>query len=211
MSPYLQRVADNILPLSTSKMLSAAFQEWFFTEKVKDHERAVKDCELCDREKLRYHFEIQNRHTQKRLWVGSSCILKFKVQVFENGILLDEIESARKLDNLTQKMRLESCITALKKLAVSEKDEKLSNALKFYIKNKHLTPKQANLVLWRLDENQIDHSPTFFKVSIKKEQYKTDLADMESFKVHRIWPALSSSQRKVALSYGHTPPRKPYN
>lgn len=205
-STYPQRVADNILPLSLAGTLPEAFKEWYFTDNVEDHEIANEDCELCDQEQLRYHFEIKNRNTNSHLWVGSSCILKFQVQVFESGKLLDAKDSARKLEDLKRKMRLESCINALKKLAASENNEILSNALNFYIKNKYLTPKFAFVVLWRLTNNKIDHCPSFFKVSLKKDRYKNDLKVMPKDRVHLIWPALSSSQRKLAISLGHTSP-----
>jgi hypothetical protein len=206
MSTYPQRVAGNILPLSQAGTLPEAFKEWFFTENIEDHEVAEEDCELCDQEQLRYHFEIKNRYTNHQLWVGSSCILKFQVQVFDNGTLLDQKGATKKLENLKKKMRLDSCIKALKKLAASENNGILSNALDFYLKNKYLTPKFAFVVFWRLNSNNIDHSPSFFNVSLKKDKYKTDLAQMPLDRVHMIWSALSSSQRKLAISYGHTPP-----
>ncbi|WP_238084532.1 hypothetical protein [Pseudescherichia vulneris] len=206
MSIYLQRVAENILPLSLAKTLSDAFKEWYFTENIEDHETAEEDCELCDQEQLRYHFEIKNRHTNHRLWVGSSCILKFQVQVFDNGALLDAKDSAKKLENLKKKMRLESCIKALRILAASENNDILSSALDFYLKNKYLTPRFAFVVFWRLNNNKIDYSPSFFKVSLKKDKYKKDLAQMPLDRIHLIWSALSSSQQKLAISYGHSAP-----
>ncbi|HAS8381572.1 TPA: hypothetical protein I7759_05310 [Vibrio vulnificus] len=206
MITYPQRVTDNILPLSVSGKLPEAFKEWYFTDNIEDHEIANEDCELCDQEQLRYHFEIKNRHTNHHLWVGSSCILKFQVQVFDNGTLLDAKGAKKKLNELKQKMRLDSCINALKRLASSESNDILSNALGFYLKNKYLTPKFAFVVFWRLSSNEIDHSPSFFKVSLKKDKYKRDLREMSQDRVHLIWPALSSSQKKLAIQYGHTAP-----
>jgi len=206
MSTYPQRVADNILPLSMAGTLPEAFQEWYFTENIEDHKTADEDCELCDHEQLRYHFEIKNRNTNRTLWVGSSCILKFQVQVFENGTLLDSKASKKKLNDIKKKMRLDSCINALRNLAAKETNDILSNALTFYLKNKHLTPKLAFVVFWKLNSNKIDHSPSFFKVSLKKDKYKRDLAQMEPDRVHMIWAALSSSQRQIALDSGHTEP-----
>ena len=206
MNTYPQRVTENILPLSVAGTLPEAFKEWYFTENIEDLEIAEEDCELCGQEQLRYHFEIKNRHTKHRLWVGSSCILKFRVQVFDNGVLLDQRESTKKLEDLKHKMRFDSCIKALKQLAESEDNNILSKALDFYLKNKYLTPKFAFVVFWRLNSNNIDHSPSFFKVSLKKDKYKTDLSQMPLERVHIIWPALSSSQKKLAASYGHTQP-----
>ncbi|ABV87950.1 hypothetical protein [Shewanella pealeana] len=206
MTTYPQRVAANILPLSVAGTLPDAFGEWYFTDNIEDHEIANEDCELCDQEQLRYHFEIKNRRTNHHLWVGSSCILKFQVQVFENGILLDAKGSKKKLNELKQKMRLDSCVKSLRNLAETEDNVILNNALDFYLKNKYLTPKFAFVVFWRLSSNNIDHSPSFFKVSLKNDKYKQDLTQMDESRVHLIWPALTSSQRKLAIQYGHSEP-----
>lgn len=206
-STYPQRVAENILPLSVAGTLPEAFREWYFTEAVEDHETAEETCQLCNQEELRYHFEIKNRYTNHRLWVGSSCILKFQVQVFEAGNLLSPERAKKKLDALRRQMRLDSCLRALRELAAAEENnEILSKALDYYAKNKYLTPKFAFVVFWRLSAKKIDHSPSFFKVSLKKDTYKRDLAQMPTERVHKFWSALSSSQRNLAIRYGHTEP-----
>lgn len=207
MQSYPQRVRENILPLSVGATLPEAFEEWSFTEQTIDHGEPVETCQLCNQEELRYHFEIKNALTNKVLWVGSSCILKFNLSVFEDGQRLSPSESKKKLDRLTRQMRLQSCITALENLASTEQNDILSNALAYYSKNKYLTPKFAFVVLWRLRENQIDHSPGFFKVGLNTAKYKADLRDMQESRVHVIWPALTASQRRVAVRLGHAPPK----
>src|SRR5207342_1788394 len=144
------------------------FEEWSFTDRMIDHGEPIETCQLCEHEELRYHFEIKNALTKETLWVGSQCILKFNLSVFEDGRRLSSAEAKKKLDRLTQKMRLESCIKALEKLAEAEGSDILSNALDFYKRNKYLTPKFAFVVLWRLQRNKIDHSPSFFKINLKK-------------------------------------------
>lgn len=206
MSTYPQRVRDNILPLSVGGTLPEAFEEWSFTERTEDHEQPIETCQLCEQEALRYHFEIRNSLTNKTLWVGSQCILKFGLSVFESGRRLSESDAKKKLERLMQQMRLESCIRALEKLATAEKNEILSNALLYYRKNKYLSPKFAFVVLWRLQSNKIDHSPSFFKISLKRDKYQNDLRSMSLNHVHTIWPELSSSQRDMAIRMGHTAP-----
>lgn len=206
MRNYPQRVRDNILPLSVGSTLPEAFEEWSFTDNTVDHEEPIETCQLCDQEELRYHFEIKNAITQKCLWVGSQCILKFNLSVFEDGHRLSPGDSKKKLDRLMQQMRLQSCIDALQKLASSEENQILSNALAYYVKNKYLTPKFAFVVLWRLQEHQIDHSPSFFKINLAKVKYKDDLREMSESRVYVIWPALSSAQRKMAVEMGHSAP-----
>jgi len=207
MRSYPQKVRDNILPLSVAATLPEAFEEWSFTDYTIDHEEPNETCQLCDHEELRYHFEIKNALTQKTLLVGSKCILKFNLSVFEDTRRLSPADTKKKLERLTQQMRLNSCIKALEKLVLTEKNDMLGNALNFYIKNKYLTPKYAFVVLWRLKDNKIDHSPSFFKINLKKTKYKQDFRDMKLRSVHMIWPALSSTQRKMALDIGHTAPK----
>lgn len=206
MQKYPQRVRDNILPLSVGNDLPKAFEEWSFTERTVDHEESIETCQLCNQEDLRYHFEIKNALTKHALWVGSQCILKFGLSVFENGRQLSPQDAKKKLHRLTDQMRLESCVKALEKLAVMEENEILSNALSYYKKNKYLTPKYAFVVLWRLQTQKIEHSPTFFKVRLNKDKYKIDLARMKQSQVNVIWPALTGVQRSLAQTLGHSPP-----
>ena len=206
MNTYPQRVRDNILPLSVGSTLPEAFEEWSFTERTEDHEQPIETCQLCEQEALRYHFEIRNSLTNKILWVGSQCILKFGLSVFESGRRLSESDAKKKLERLMQQMRLGSCMRALEKLAIAENNEILSNALQYYRKNKYLSPKFAFVVLWRLRSNKIDHSPSFFKINLKRDKYQNDLRSMSLSHVHTIWTALSSSQRDMAIRMGHSAP-----
>ncbi|MFK1323993.1 hypothetical protein ACIUX8_00505 [Pseudomonas aeruginosa] len=209
MQSYPQRVRDNILPLSVGSTLPEAFEEWSFTERTHDHEEPIETCRLCDKEQLRYHFEIRNALTHKTLWVGSQCILKFNLSVFEDGRRLSPADTKKKLDRLMQQMQLQSCIKALEELAKKEDNKILLSALGYYRKNKYLTPKFAFVVLWRLQTNKVDHSPSFFKINLQKNKYQQDLAKMPLSQVHVIWPALSTTQRTKAQSFGHVPPSKP--
>lgn len=206
MSSYPKRVWDNILPLSVGETLPEAFEEWSFTEVVRDHEQPTETCELCDQESLRYQFEIRNTMTKHTLWVGSQCILRFGLSVFEAGRRLSPTDAKKKLERLTQQMRLNSCVSALEKLAVAENNAMLSNALKYYRTNKYLSPKFAFVVLWRLKANKIDHSPSFFKINLKRSKYQDDLRNMKSGNVEMIWSALTSSQRQMAILMGHKAP-----
>ncbi len=78
----------------------------------------------------------------------------------------------------------------------------------YYRLNKVLTPKYAAAVLWRLNERGIEHSPTFFKVCLKRHDHKLHLKEMKPRMFEYIWPALSASQRKAAISMGRSVPEK---
>lgn len=134
MRSYPQRVRDNILPLSVGATLPEAFEEWSFTMETIDHGLPSEICQLCEHEELRYHFKIKNALTNNVLWVGSQCILKFNISVFEQGCRLSTSDAKKKLERLMQQMRLQSCINSLEQLAKTENNDILSNALTFYKK-----------------------------------------------------------------------------
>ena len=203
---YPERVRDTLLPLSHARTLREAFREWGFNGATVDHEEPRETCQLCGQDQLRYHFEISNSTTGSTLWVGSQCILRFGVAVVEGGEALSPSRAKRKLESLVSEMRRRSCLRALECLAGAEDSDILASALKFYGERGYLTPKFAFVVFWRLNRNNIDHSPSFFKVSLRRDTYKADLRSMETSRVHLIWPALSSSQRKIAERVGHEPP-----
>lgn len=206
MDTYPRRVAENILPLSTATTLPMAFREWRFTGQTVDYEVPEETCRLCDQEGLRYHFEIYNDQTGNRLDVGSECILKSQVAVFEQGRELSPEEARKALAGRMRQMRLDSCLRALERLAATEPNDILSNALVYYRKHNALTPKFANVVFWRLQANGVDHDPGFFKVRLDRANFVADLRAMPRKNVHRIWKALTSSQRKKAEELGHIPP-----
>jgi hypothetical protein len=203
---YPQRVRERILPLSLASTLPKAFREWKFTGSTEDYEQPIEICQLCGQDGLRYHFEIANELFGSRLDVGSECILKFQVPIFDGETELRPTEARRVLNQHMRRMRLESCIRALERLAGTEQNDILANALKYYQTHKALTPKYANVVFWRLQANKIDHDPTFFKVRLDTEKCRTDLKKMQHRDVLRIWKALTPPQRKKAAELGHLPP-----
>ena len=198
MNGYPLRVRQNILPLSVASTLPEAFKEWFFTEKTYDNEKPDKQCGLCDKEDIRYQFQIRNTLTQKELWVGSQCILKFGLSVYDNDRLLAPKEAKKKLNLLTKKMQIDSCIKALETLATKESNEILNGALKFYKSNKCLTPKFAFVVFWKLNENKIEYHPSFFSITITKEKYRNDLRSMPTSRVHTFWKGPAQSEVQLA-------------
>lgn len=203
---YSARVCESILPLSIGASLPEAFEEWRFSGKTCDHEEPSETCQLCGKEGLRYHFEIANDLTSSKLWVGSHCILAFDVGVYEQGQRLGAEDAARLLEKRVQQMRLESCLKALATLAATESNSILSGALAFYQKNKYLTPRYAFVVFWRLQQNGVDHDPSFFKIGMKKKRDKEALREMDTDRVHFFWSALSAGQRRKAMELGHSPP-----
>ncbi len=203
MKSYPQRVSNNLLPLSIAGNLPEAFTEWQFTEEIHDHESAEEICELCDKEQLRYHFRIVNTLNENKLWVGSTCILRFDIAVLgDDGIVLDNVNAKKKLNKLTEKMHQDYCFKALEAIVQKESHPALQNALDYYKANKFFTPKYAAMVLWRLDSNNIPHNASFFKIRINKDQWKEDLKKLKPIQFKTIYKSLTDSQRKLAVKLG---------
>ena len=203
---YPERVQEVLLPLSQADTLYTAFSEWQFSGSMIDHEEAIETCQLCGKDRLRYHFEISNALTESALWVGSRCILRFSIAVIEDGRALGACQAKVKLNSLIADARHTLCLQSLERLANDESSEILTNALKFYNRTGYLTPKFAFVVFWRLGRNNIDHIRSLFKISLQRDKYRTDLSNMETSRVHMIWPALSLSQREIAERLGHRAP-----
>lgn len=200
---YLNRVRDAILPLSVANTLNQAFAEWRFTDRVHDHGQQPVNCQLCMQEHLRYHFEIANPVTHKSLWVGSSCILRFDLSVYEGAERLSPEDAKKKLSRLTREMQMHSCVAALTELAHAEDNQILIRALQDYESKKYLTPRQAAVIFWKLKTHSIEHQASFFKVNLNKKIYQDQLKRLETFRVHNFWEALTPSQKEIAHSYGH--------
>jgi len=206
MSTYPQRVRESILPLSVGDTLPKAFEEWSVTDNVEDHGRPTESCQLCGQENLRYEFEIRNSLNGNTMWIGSQCIHKFSLSVFEDGRKLSEEDAKKKINRLLEQMRQNACINALDALAASEANDILKNALAYFKKNKYLSPKQAWVVLWKLQQHRIDHNPSFFKIDLKHDKFKSQLREMRTERVHDLWPALTTSQKDMAVRFGHSRP-----
>lgn len=203
---FPSRVAANILPLSRAQALPAAFAEWACTGATEDHERPSERCQLCEQESLRYHFEIRNELTAGKLLVGSSCILRWQVGVVAGGSRLGAAMAKSMITDAVKRMQREACVRAIATVLAKEPHAILESALAAYRADKALTPKQINVLFWRLDDAGIEYHTSFFKVDLKLMRRIDDLRSMPDYQRRRVWKAMSSAQRKSALERGITEP-----
>ena len=78
---FPSRVSAKLLPLSESKNLGNAFDEWRYTDNCHDLDEPIAKCQLCGHFPIRFHFEIANRHNGNCLLVGSECVKRFGIDV----------------------------------------------------------------------------------------------------------------------------------
>jgi hypothetical protein len=184
-------------------MLRPALKEWYYTGYFYDYEAACEICQLCGKTELRFHFEIYNPLTTHALLVGSECIKRFEIEtVDEAGRRVGAAEAARRVNRdrrwLVENARQRRQTRAILDLArIGDfTDEKVASFLSYINDRSALTPSQAYFLLWRMAERRIEHRPSDFKVTIKRDREKAQLIEMSDYKLRTLCPALSISQKR---------------
>jgi len=201
---WIERITKNIFPLSFNKQdIRAALDEWEYRGEMNDQIEPNSICELCDHSYIRFQFEIVNKNNSNNLLIGSECITKFGVKVFdEMGNLLDGVHAKDKVAKDRRKLVVEAKIknmfnSILALCKIQEEKLNFENFINDYQKRGAFTPKQLSTLFWRLENNKIPHVKTDFKLYITKPSYKQQLLGMKDWELKRLWPALSLPQRKL--------------
>lgn len=200
MNRWLENSKKNLLPLSKEKIdFQKALREWSFTGEIKYHEQATEICEVCEHENLKYHFEIMN-DLQNHLWVGSKCIEKFDIVVFDEN--RKEITTKKEL-YLQNQARKKHILNVLFDLSFSETNDYIKNYPKSYLDkfcirhydtHKEFNPKILNYLFLRLDEEGIFYNKKAFKIKIKSNDSKNKLLKLSELQFDRIKKALTTNQ-----------------
>ena len=202
MNIWLKNSSKNLLPLSEeNEDFKIALKEWFFTGEIIDHEATIEICALCEKDKLRYHFEIKNK-LENSLWVGSKCIEKFDITIYDesgNEVIKNKNQY---LKNQARKKHIKSVFENLEKTEPKSKTNNRNNKeldiyciTNFNLNNK-LDPKMLNYLFKRLDEEKIFYEKKFFAISLKNKENKSKLLKLSKTQFERIKIALSFAQRK---------------
>lgn len=201
---YLKRVAANILHLSQNQVdVVEALKEWEYRGDKSDVEDATESCQLCDHYPIRYQFEIANRFTKHSLDIGSECITRFDVAVIDEEGVQQRGAVAAKLvakdrRTLEEESRRRTVRRALVQLAKMDQriDEKMLESIAKAADDRGLSPKQAFLVVWRLEENGIELPRSYLKVMLKKAAEQNALLAMVDSKFKKVWPCLTAAQQR---------------
>lgn len=199
---WIERVKINLLPVSEEKRdVKRALKEWKYLGDAYDLDFAEEVCQLCDHPGIRYQFEIVNTLNGNSLLIGSECINRFDIGVMDNdGATLQGEKAKKKVSRDRNKLisdaKLRSVINTLVEL--SNKDDRfdINNFIDYYKEREAFTPKQLSLLIDRLDKYQIEYNKNYFKLTIRRKREKEQLLEMDSFKILKLWPSLSSSQKK---------------
>jgi len=121
---------------------------------------------------------------------------------------LNELETNQLLSKnrrrLVKEFRERCIIKVLVELSGHEDAFDIDKFLTYWKRRKAFTPNQLDLLFWRFDKYGIDCERSYFTVSIRRPREKMQLLHLPCWKLHRLWPALSASQRDLLRD------RRPY-
>ncbi len=207
---WIERVEENLCPLSVSSNVAEALEEWFYTGDAFDLEKPVETCQLCNHPDIRYQFLIRNEHTEHELLIGSEFITKFGIAAVDKwGSRLDEEATHRQVRSDRNKLISDAKKRAVANVLVAlagQDDEFDIESFITYVRDRGaFTPKQLSLLIWRLDKYNIEYNKADFKLTARRDREKRQLLQMEDWRVKKLWPCMSSSQRQAYIDKNGDP------
>jgi len=200
-NPWLKNSIKNLVPLSKADEFKEALKEWEFSGNVIDHEEPNETCELCEHEKLRYHYEIVNSLESSHLWVGSSCILRFQeIMVYgEDGALLTtESQRRSELDKALKEKQVDLALQPLRELWKNDREyRKYIEKNVSHLKEKDaFLPKGLAILCAQMKNYEIEYKASMFPVYLRTKESKAQLAALEGELLEHVIECMSPQQRK---------------
>lgn len=198
---WTERVGETLAPLGIEQHdVLKMLREWYYTGNAYDLEAPIDDCELCSHPEIRYQFEIVNQYTANELLVGSECIKRFRISALdESGKRLGQYASHQKVNRDRNKLisnaRQKRTINTLVELSMIDEDFDITSFIDYYRDREAFTPKQLNLLIWRLTEHSIEFKKADFRLIIRRNREKDQLRQMPDWQIKQIWECMSSAQR----------------
>lgn len=88
-------------------------------------------------------------------------------------------------------------VNALTLLGTKNPEFDAISYIKYYIKVFAFTPKMLSYVLYLLGKYDITHQISDFKIFIMRHSDRAQLGELEEWKIKKMWPALSYSQKEI--------------
>jgi hypothetical protein len=209
---WLENARKNLLPLSKERgRLKHALKEWDYRGKWEDYESCEATCQLCEQEELRYHFEITNKYTKKRLLVGSKCITRFGgVNVYdEQGQLITDPAQAEKrvkrdVQKIVSAAKQRSVMESLTILAKKDNHPEIDvkDLISYYGERGAFTPNQLAMLIWRFEVTKVPFQRAYFKMIATRKREKWQLLKMPDWKLEKLAACLTPSQKRFLSEHG---------
>ncbi len=178
---WTAKAVKNLMPLSVATDLAEALREWAYSGKSTDYGQPEETCQLCDHEDLRYHFEIANKQTGHRLWVGSKCILRFEIAGYEQV----KVDLAKLIRDAEERRVRELLVT------VAERTDGRVDLVALWEDRGGLPPREALRLAkacWRLKLTLT----SFPKVRLQRAKDRAELRRMTAWERARIEPWIAA-------------------
>jgi hypothetical protein len=191
---------NNLLSLSkANRDYDVAVTEWDYHGDFHDNVVSSASCELCGQQNIRYEFQIVNRHNRNTLLVGSECITKFGITVYDDygNRITGKSARARVASDkrkLVANAKTDSVINSLLTLASRDPIFEIQDFIRYYQERGAFTPKQLSLLMWRLNHFKVPHNKSHFKLTIRRDIEKRALLRLEEFKLVQIRPCMTAAQ-----------------
>lgn len=165
-------------------------------------------CELCGKQRIRYHFEIQSLDATQVLRIGSECVKKYAIpSIGRDGMTINAQLTyknvVREKSRLITLARSNQVIRMLVALSTVDDEFDIDRLIFSYTRYGAFTPKQLDLVIWRYHANKFRleqqglHFPQkLLTMTIRKPEFQNQLRKMDEWKVERIWVCMTAVQTK---------------
>ncbi len=202
MSYWSNLSKTNLLSLSQEQTdFQIALKEWKHTAgAVVDHLASNESCQLCEQSNLRYHFEIANQTTRNSLQIGSSCIEKFNIAVYDDeGNKLqgkDVLKQLNKEINVKQQEMMLEPLRGLWKRSDDDVQYIIERCVEKFDLYKGFAPKDLLYLFKQMDGDEIPYPPNIYKVLLRSNVDKKFLFGISETDKNLIWASLSTSQKQ---------------
>ncbi|MCP4425956.1 MAG: hypothetical protein GY803_15795 [Chloroflexi bacterium] len=196
---WLKKAEETLFPKSEEQNdLQKAILEWDFTGDVKDYGRPCKQCEICGNDGLRYHFEIRNAKTGGRMSVGSSCITRFDIAVYdENGQAIPQKEKQTFLKKKIDERARENILETLRRLWRAEaplRRQMIESYAANFKKYHRFSPKEILFLFKAMEANQISFNPRSFKVALSSFENRLEYTNLSPDEQRVVQQAMSQAE-----------------
>ncbi len=195
---WLKKAEETLFPQSEEKTdLPKAILEWDFTGQVKDYGRPYMKCEICGHDGLRYHFEIRNVKTKARMSVGSSCIARFDITIYDkDGQAIPQNKKQKFLKEKIDALAKEQILEALRQLWQAEplRQSLIESCAANFKKHHRLSPKEIVFLFEAMQANQIDFNPRSFKVALSSFENRLEYTSLPAAKQRVVEQAMTQAE-----------------
>lgn len=183
-----------------------AVTEWRSTGVCKRTSESHTSCELCEQERLAFHFQIENELNGNQILVGSSCITKFNIAVYNpSGQRLSgkalKIHFREKIEGAKQEAMLDELRCLYRSATGDTVQNYIAQAVESYKQNNGFSPVEMRDIIRWAEALGGECSLGLYKINLRTKVNKDDLIYMSTSDQEVILPFLSPQQQRRFIKW----------